>query len=140
MKDYGGIGCVKEKREKFVRVPHKTLHLLQEWKGKSKVTDDSDFIFYGRYTDKPINRTTIRDIFKSGLDSVGIKNERNLVPHCLRHTYNTIMLGNLPGDIVRRFVGHNSAGMSEHYNHPILKKELKATEKYQDQIDTIWGI
>lgn len=139
MKDHGGIGTVKEKREKFVRIPNKTLNLLKIWKSQSKATSDNDFIFYGRYTDKPINRTTIRDIFKRGLQKVGIKNERHLVPHCLRHTYNTIMLGKLPGDIVRRFVGHNSTGMSEHYNHPILQKELKATEKYQDEINSIWG-
>ena len=91
MKDYGGIGCVKEKREKFVRIPNKTLILLQEWKLKSKVTDDTDFIFYGRYINKPINRTTIRDIFKRGLETVGIKNERNLVPHCLSLNINLVL-------------------------------------------------
>lgn len=29
MKDIGGIGSAKEKREKFVRIPHKTLSLLK---------------------------------------------------------------------------------------------------------------
>ena len=139
MKDQGKIGTTKEKKEKFVRIPHKTIMLLKGWQGQSKATGDDDFVFYGRYTDKPINRTTIRDIFKRGLEAAGIKNDRNLVPHCLRHTYNTFMLGGLPAELVRRFTGHSSDQMSQHYNHPVLKQELKATEKYQDKIDKIWG-
>lgn len=139
MKDRGEIGTVKEKREKYVRVPHKTMMLLQGWKSQSKALGDDDFVFYGRFTDKPINRTTIRDIFKRGLETAGIKNDKNLVPHSLRHTYNTFMLGGLPVEIVRRFTGHSSEHMSQHYNHPVLKQELKASEKYQDRIDKIWG-
>lgn len=138
-KDRGEIGTVKENREKFVRIPHKTVSMLKEWKDKSKATGDSDFVFYGRYTDKPLNRTTIRDIFKRGLKAAKITDDKNLVPHSLRHTYNSLMLGGLPGELVRRFTGHSSEHMSKHYYHPVLKQELKQTEQYQDQIDKIWG-
>lgn len=31
-KDRGEIGCVKENREKFVRLPHTTMDLLEKWK------------------------------------------------------------------------------------------------------------
>jgi integrase len=137
-KDRGEIGTVKENREKFVRVPHKTITLLQGWKDHSKAKEVDDFVFYGRYTNTPINRTTIRDIFKRGLKAAEIIDDKNLVPHSLRHTYRSLMLGGLPGELVRRFTGHSTEHMSKHYYHPVLKQELKQTEQYQDQIDKIW--
>ena len=100
MKDRGVIGCVKENREKFVRLPHKTMEMLVEWKEKSKSRGDEDFIFPGRYAAKPLTRSTIRKIFKEGLVEAKIKGGKNLVPHSLRHTFNTFMLGSLPADVV----------------------------------------
>jgi integrase len=49
------------------------------------------------------------------------------------------MLTVLPSDVVRKFTGHSSEEMTKHYYHPFLKEELKATERYQDKIDSIWG-
>ncbi len=86
----------------------------------------------------PLTRSTIRKIFKMGLVEAKIKNGKNLVAHSLQHTFNTFMLGSIPADVVRRFTGHSPSQMSQHYYHPLLKQELKATEKYQDKIDKIW--
>jgi integrase len=67
--------------------------------------------------------------------------EDMICPPCLYIrglAYNTFMLGGLPAELVRMFTGHSSEQMSQQYNHPILKQELKQTEQYQDQIDKIW--
>lgn len=37
MKDRGEIGCVKENREKFVRLPHKTMEMLVQWKERLRL-------------------------------------------------------------------------------------------------------
>jgi integrase len=137
-KDRGEIGCVKENREKFVRLPHTTMELLKKWKLETITNEDNDFTFPGRFPINPLTRSTIRKIFKKGLVNAKIKEGKNLVPHSLRHTYNTFMLGGLPAEVVRRFTGHSSEQMSKHYYHPLLKQELKATEQYQDKIDKIW--
>jgi len=67
------------------------------------------------------------------------RENRVIVPHSLRHTFNTYSLGILPSEVVRKFTGHSSESMSRYYYHPILKQELKSTDVYQDKIDQIWG-
>jgi integrase len=138
MKDRGEVGCVKENREKFVRLPHTTMQLLEQWRKESKAAKDDDYIFYGRYATNPLTRSTIRAIFKRGLREAKINGGKNLVPHSLRHTFNSFSLGALPPEVVRRFTGHSSEQMSRHYYHPLLKQELKATQQYQDRINKIW--
>ena len=139
VKNSGKIGTVKEQKEKIVRVPERTIEYLQLWKDVSKATDDMDFIFYGKSTERPIDRGTILDHFRKGLKNAKITGGKNLVPHSLRHTFNSYMLSVLPSEVVRKFTGHSSEQMTKHYYHPLLKQELKATEQYQGKIDQIWG-
>ncbi len=138
VKNTGAIGTVKEKKEKFVRVPNRTIQLLQLWKEESLAHEDTDFIFYGKDVDKPIDKRTILDNFKRGLKRAGVGEGRNLLVHSLRHTFNSYMLTVLPSEVVRKFTGHSSEEMTKHYYHPFLKEELKATEGYQDKIDSVW--
>jgi integrase len=139
VKNSGAVGTVKEKKEKFVRIPGRTIELLKAWKTESLATGDEDLIFYGKETTKSIDRGTILDNFKKGLDRAKIKGGKNLVPHSLRHTFNSYMLTVLPSEVVRKFTGHSSEEMSKHYYHPLLRQELKETEQFQEKIDRIWG-
>ena len=138
VKNTGAIGTVKEKKEKFVRVPNRTIQLLQLWKDESLATSDSDFIFYGKDIDRPIDKRTILDNFKRGMERAEVGEGRNLLVHSLRHTFNSYLLSVLPSEVVRKFTGHSSEQMTKHYYHPLLKEELKATEGYQDKIDSVW--
>jgi integrase len=139
MKNSGNVGCVKEKKKKIVRLPHRTMELLKSWKENSEASGDDDYIFYGKDVSRPIDRKTISSNFKSGLIRAKIGKGKNLTPHSLRHTFNSYMLTAIPSDVVRKFTGHSSEEMTNHYYHPYLKEELKATEQYQDKIDTIWS-
>ena len=139
VKNSGKIGTVKENKEKIVRVPERTMEYLRMWKDVSLATEDVDFIFYGQKTDKSMDRGTILDHFRKGLENVKITGVKNLVPHSLRHTFNSYMLSVLPSEVVRKFTGHGSETISKVYYHPLLRQELKATEQYQGKIDEIWG-
>ena len=138
IKNSGKVGTVKERKEKIVRLPQRTIELLKNWKDQSLATSDMDLIFYGKETNQIMDRKTISTNFKKALDRAEVGQGKNLVPHSLRHTFNSYMLTVLPTDVVRKFTGHSSEQMSKHYYHPYLKEELKATEDYQDKIDSIW--
>ena len=138
VKNSGKVGTVKEKKEKICRLPQRTMELLEKWKGQSLAAEDNDLLFYGKETNKPLDRKTIITNFKKGLGRAGVGQGKNLVPHSLRHTFNSYMLTVLPTDVVRKFTGHSSEQMTKHYYHPYLKEELKATEGFQDKIDEIW--
>lgn len=137
-KNSGLIGTVKEKKEKFVRLPNRTMQLLKDWKKESLAVEETDFIFYGKGVDKPIDKRTILDNFKRAMTRVGVGEGKNLLVHSLRHTFNSYLLSVLPSEVVRKFTGHSSEQMTNHYYHPLLKEELKNTEKYQGEIDKIW--
>jgi hypothetical protein len=53
---------------------------LKTWKTESLATGDEDLIFYGKDTTKSIDRGTILDNFKKGLERAKIKGGKNLVP------------------------------------------------------------
>lgn len=139
VKNSGKVGTVKEQKEKIVRIPERTVEYLRTWKEESKASEDSDLIFYGKSKTMAVDRGTILDNFRKGLARAGIKGDKNLVPHSLRHTFNSYMLSVLPSEVVRKFTGHSSEQMTRHYYHPLLRQELKATEQYQEKIDEIWG-
>ena len=52
IKPSGEIGTVKEKKEKIVRLPQRTIDILNDWKAISLATGPDDFIFYGKETDQ----------------------------------------------------------------------------------------
>ncbi|MCF6334557.1 MAG: site-specific integrase [Spirochaetales bacterium] len=95
VKNSGKIGSVKEKKDKFVRLPERAMYYLEFWKEESLAPGDDDSIFYGKETCSPIDRGTISTNFRKALDKVGIDREnRVIVPHSLRHTFNTYSLIN----------------------------------------------
>jgi integrase len=138
MKNSGAVGCVKENKNKIVRLPLRTIELLKLWKEKSEASGDDDYIFYGKDVSRPIDRKTISSNFTAGLKRAKVGKGKNLTPHSLRHTFNSYMLTAIPSDVVRKFTGHSSENMTNHYYHPYLQEELKATQQYQEKINTIW--
>jgi integrase len=56
VKNSGTIGTVKEWREKFVRLPFRTIDILKSWKKNSPHKQDHQFIFYGKEPSQPLDR------------------------------------------------------------------------------------
>ena len=57
-----------------------------------------------------------------------------LTPHCFRHLHITLLyeLG-IPEPLIQEMVGHTSARMSRHYNHPRDKERLAAVKRLEPQ-------
>jgi hypothetical protein len=45
----------------------------------------------------------------------------------------------LPGDVLREFLGHRSVEMTDHYDNPILFERLKAFQNMRSAVERFWG-
>jgi hypothetical protein len=45
----------------------------------------------------------------------------------------------LPGDVLREFLGHRSVEMTDHYDNPILLERLKALQDMRSAVESFWG-
>jgi hypothetical protein len=79
VKHSGKIGTVKEKKEKIVRLPQRAIEILKLWKDVSLAPGDDDFIFYGKNTDKPVDRNTILANFRKGLANAKVGEGKFLI-------------------------------------------------------------
>jgi hypothetical protein len=44
----------------------------------------------------------------------------------------------LPGDVLREFLGHRSVEMTDHYDNPILLERLKAFQDMRSTVEKFW--
>jgi hypothetical protein len=45
----------------------------------------------------------------------------------------------LPGEVLREFLGHRSVEMTDHYDNPILLERLKAFQDMRSAVEKFWG-
>jgi integrase len=137
VKNCGGIGSTKTGEIRFVPLNSRAERYLEQWKGESQFTQDEDLIFYGRggpYSTKEVDR-----YFAQVLKKQEIKiNQRWLVPHSLRHTFNTFMRTVLPAAVLQACTGHKSEGMSNHYDHPSIGEMNKRVEPARAMLEKIF--
>lgn len=84
------------------------------------MTDKSPeaLLFCGTNENKAIDHKTINKAFFNALGKTGFELEtHNLSFHSWRHSFNTLMRGNIPEDKLRKITGHKSEKMSDHYTH-----------------------
>jgi len=145
--DSGTIGAPKKSRGDDLRfrsvlVPDRTWKMLDQWlRNRKRSIAYPDLVF--TFRDKPISPFYLEDRFNIGLENAGIlRDGRNLTPHSLRYTYDTSMRPVLPPDVLREFVGHRSAAMTEHYDRmnlrPALAARMLQLESYRTAVDTFW--
>ncbi len=85
-------------------------------------TDPYALLFHGNKSIfKAIDHKAINKHFYMALTTVGIseyrRKELNITFHSWRHTFNSLMRGNIPDSKLRRLTGHRSEEMTEHYTH-----------------------
>jgi integrase len=141
--DQGKIGLLKkataeDSRSRAVIVPEITLKMLERWLNCGFESSlYPELVFH--YREKPIANYYILDRFRFGLDRMGIDHEkRRLTVHCLRYTYNTRMRTILSEQVLREFVGHRSAAMTDHYDNPILSERLLAYQNVRPSVEQFW--
>ena len=84
----------------------------------------NDFIFWSWKTaDAPLSANYIRNTFYNELSIIGIeeaeRKKRNITVHSLRHFLNSQLTGKIPGEIMRRIIGHEDSRMTERYLHDV---------------------
>lgn len=148
-------GNAENTRQRTVLLPSKMTELLNDYL-KIRPQCDSGYIF--SLNGGLIKKSTLDRRFTSGLVKLKIlgfeKSKREngsvkivtdptkrLTPHSLRFTYNTYTVNSnlLPGEVLRKMIGHNSTEMTDYYTRPDLEAELKGLQPYQKTVDEIWN-
>jgi integrase len=143
--DRGVIGPLKkatedDPRSRAVIIPEFTLKMMERWLERAPECPQYPGLVFS-YRGGPIAGYYILDRFRFGLDKLGIDHEsRRLTVHCLRYTYNTRMKTILSGDVLREFLGHRSAGMTDHYDQPILSERLAFHQGERPSVEKFWSM
>jgi integrase len=138
--DRGQIGSLKnaaaeDGRSRAVIIPEITLRMLERWLERAPECPDYPGLVFS-YHGKPVANYYILDRFRYRLKNAGIDYEsRRLTIHCLQYTYNTRMRTLLSEQVLREFVGHHSAAMTDHYDNPILAERLLAYQNVRTSVE-----
>lgn len=139
-KNDGTIGSTKTGKSRVVLLPAKTIEMLTRWRDQSPFNQDEELIFFGAERNKIVSQPYLSMFFRPCLERAGIRvNNRNLVPHSLRHGYNTLMRAVLPEQILRELTGHKTEQMTSLYDHPSLEDRLKRLEESRKLIESVWN-
>lgn len=98
----GRFGPPKGGRRRVVEVSHGTGELLAE-----RARLGRPFLFPGRHRDRPLDPASLDRAFGRAIHRAGLP--AHLTPHCLRHTYASLLLAaGAPPQYVRQQMGHAS--------------------------------
>ncbi len=139
-KNDGTIGATKTEKTRVVLLPAKTIEMLTRWRNESPFNQDEELIFFGADRNKVVSQPYLSMFFRPCLERAGIQiNNKNLVVHSFRHTFNTVMRQVLPLEILQAMTGHKSEQMTELYDHPSLEDRLKKLEGSRELIEAVWN-
>lgn len=132
-------GSVENRKQRTVLLPSKMAELLNEYiEARPPCEQNYIFSLRGNFVKQGI----LDSRFKKGIVKLGIYNaEKIITPHSLRFTYNTYTVNSnlIPGDVLRKMIGHNSQIMTDYYTRSDLAAELKGLQPYQKTVDEIWN-
>lgn len=116
------IGLPKNGKSRVVLLDKRAVQLLNDWLDYTPFDEMDDLIFYGSSRSTPMERGVLSKRLAKVLKTLEISTEnRNLVVHSFRHTFNTRMRRILPQETLQALTGHQSKEMSDHYDHPDVK-------------------
>ncbi len=139
VKEDGSLGEPKGKEYRGILLPQRTMGILDLWHQCTPQPAPDNWVFFGRRFDQPVSRRAVKLYFDIGVERSGIKaGERRISCHSLRHTYNSLIRGVLPGSILRELTGHKSERMTDRYDHPELEHRLKQLAPMREQIEDVF--
>jgi len=105
-----GLNDPKWNSKRLIPIPLKTSKYLSKLIQVSPYQGDDDFVFYGRFREKPLNgKTLLRNLYRA-LEKIGIdedeRKRRVLCYHSWRHTFNSFMRGKIHDSKLQRLTGH----------------------------------
>jgi integrase len=146
------LDAPKKNEKRGVILPGKTMRLLSYWNDSFPdygIKKDDAFIF--TTTGLPMQKRTVIQNLSRGIQRLNdlLKSEekeqitKKITPHCLRHTYNTMMRdlfieNSIPEDFLRHFTGHKQVSMTDHYDHVDVMRRTQALLPIANQVDLFW--
>jgi integrase len=100
---------------------------------RKKVKNIDDYIFANKHG-IPYSTHRLLWNFHKAVERAGL-NKSELTPYWLRHTFNTRSLENMPDELVRRLMGHNSEAMMRHYRHADVESLTREATRIRDQVN-----
>jgi integrase len=143
-----GLKSTKTGKKRVVPIPVRVYENIQAVIACLSYREPEDFVFCGDRRAVPITQHTVWTHFIEALEKIGIKKtfddkgvlirdmreERRLVFHSWRHTFNSLLLSrNVSPDRVRSLTGHSSEKMTEHYTH-FTPDDFKDVLKIQEDL------
>jgi integrase len=122
-----GLKEPKTKRSKRrLKVSQQITTELKEWMEESPYQEPDDFVFASPVREIPYgdNRTIDKVLYRR-LEQIGIskkeREERNIVFHSLRHSFNTRMRNRgIPDFLIMAYMGHSSPIMTDNYTDVMM--------------------
>ena len=135
------VSPTKNREQRGVVLPQRTIELLKWWHGKTPFREETDYLIHGKWGDKHLNHKTLSVRFRMVIEKQIIDTkERNITAHSLRHTYNTRMRTVLPEAILRFMIGHKSEAMTDRYDQPEPEERLRQLlTKQEIDVNTAWN-
>ncbi|ULQ60290.1 site-specific integrase [Brucepastera parasyntrophica] len=88
---------------------------------KENPYENGEFIFWGLKENSPMYIGLFARSLQKNLSKIGIsvekQKERNITFHSHRHFCNTLLRKHITDNTVRKFIGHSSQEMTNHYDH-----------------------
>lgn len=148
MEQYGGFPVTKAIENRTGRVKGtktgstkpaylstRGIQELEIWKANSEHTEGADYIFSfdGR---TPMLTETAGKHFRGALARAGVERRRR-TPYCLRHSFATFALDELPLELVQKLLGHstNSLVLLKSYYHPSAENIMRSGLQAKDALD-----
>lgn len=128
-------GTDTNKRWRVSILPRKTVEMI---KYMTEIRQDSSpylFTFHGRpWKSLKLCISLASVLTKNGIDAKA----RNITPHSLRFTYNTIMKSKINNVDLRLMMGHLDEQMTDYYDKSKATDHLDDLQKNREIIDGIW--
>ncbi len=113
-----GLKSPKYNSNRIIPLPSFTKTCIDNYILKNGITDDEMLLFHGEDFYKAIDHKAVNKHFKKALEKTDLDlSTLNITFHSWRHTFNTIMRGNISDEKLRKITGHKSEAMTDHYTH-----------------------
>lgn len=118
---YNKGGNLANPKIRITPIPDELLCLLQDY---CENLNENDYLFRSIHNNL-YDKAYITFTFKKQIKKAGIEvGDRKLCPHSLRYTYVTRMRRLLPGEVVRKIVGHVNMQMTDYYTKPNINEMI----------------
>lgn len=133
------IGTTKTGESRIAFVLEHLRNQLTRWQEQTDYKGNDDLIFPNS-SGRPLQGKECLKCFRKALEHAGIDSaNRNLVIHSFRHTFNTMYRNQLGDDVLRKFTGHTSVAMTDHYDHPRLDDVIKILSPHVTKLEKGWS-